>query len=312
MTESVDAWTSQEWPQAPQGARPGDVPEPVNWRPRVCIILPPVDSPSSRAAAKSIRDYSTEHDLAEPIVMRTIEKPNVYRDKFRLLRSSHAKGLYVAAHRERVFVVALTGGRVHLDPTEIPDRKNTVSIQEFIRFKCGYSYVESASQLSTALADALEYRRECRCDGFRDPRCLPFSLFASKSEHDLDSPAERANFMRDHQGAKTTDLTDRRRLLWQRQEFHTKELIHVAGKTLPLGFHWNVQVRSQVILTNGWERWEVMRNGYTNVHPDATIRGGDRAMRTFELTSSEPKVQPRLPRSVRSTRGRRRSSNTKN
>lgn len=250
--------------------------------------------------------------MAEPAVLRTQERPNAFRAKSRLLRVSDVKGLYLGAHRERVIVVALTGGRVLLDPTEVPDRRNTVSIEEYVRYKCAYLYVENERQLEAAFELIAEYPTASSCESPRDPRCLPFSIFAAKKLDDLDTAEGRRKFAKDHQHARrSSDLADADNRLWQRQEYHSSDLIHVAGMTLPIGFHWNVQARRSTTFANGWERWDLMRGGYTNVHPDGNVRGGQRATRTYAPSSSEQPASPRLSKRVRSSRGSARGRQSK-
>ena len=309
MTDLDPSWGADEWPAVPQGLGPGDAPGGVTWRTRLCLVLPPQKAGYSAAVVGDIRAYAREKHLREPDILHTAEVPNLYKRKYRLIRTSHAKGIYLSAHRERVIVLALTGARVLLNPTEVPNSRNTVSIEEFVRYKCAYRFIDSSASLKQAIELIDQYPTVAGCDDTRDPRCLPFALFTPHGEYDLSSEGARQQFLKDHQASRGTgDLGDQKKRVWQRQENHTSDLLHVAGMTLPVGFHWNVQARAASVLANGWECWDLLGGGYTNIHPDATIRGGNRANRTYFLRSSEPALSgQRLPRNVRSRAGRAKS-----
>jgi hypothetical protein len=139
------------------------------------------------------------------------------------------------------------------------------------------------------------------CDGPRDPRCLPTAVFTTRAEFSLETPENRLRFITQHKaGGRSNTLADALNRVWQVGPNHTREVLQVAGCTLPIGYHWDVQAdtKSSIIAT-GWETWKLPGRGYTNVHPDAYIRGGN-AHKTHPSAADgrHPKV-PKTPRSLR-------------
>jgi hypothetical protein len=68
---------------------------------------------------------------------------------------------------------------------------------------------------------------------------------------------------------------------------------------LPIGFHWDVQApTNSSIIATGWETWRLPGRGYTNIHPDSLIRGGN-ATKTHPTSGEERASRPKTPRSAR-------------
>ena len=109
------------------------------------------------------------------------------------------------------------------------------------------------------------------CENHHDPRCLPFHIFESE-QINLDTPEERRRFNEIHgPGGRRRDDRDFSWCLGP-GAFHGNDVLHVAGHTLPRGFHWDVSVQANPkTITTPTERWQVAR--YINIAPDANLRG---------------------------------------
>jgi hypothetical protein len=224
-----------------------------------------------------------------------------------LIPANDAAGLYRGIHRARTAVISFCGAKVLLDIGELPTNKGCMALEKFVQYKCSYKLVTRPEEVDGALSDALSWMEETNCEGPHDPRCLPASIFETNSDYRLEAHEERRKFIDDHTPfRKSGVLTDVRGRSWQVGPNHTLDLLHVAGQTLPIGFHWDVQAgnKSSKIAT-GWETWHLPGRGYINIHPDAHIRGA-KARKTHSITieSDVPKSR-RTPRSSRKGKGQK-------
>lgn len=225
---------------------------------------------------------------------------------YALMRARDVGDLYTQAHRARIAVVAVCGAKVLLDISEEPSNTGCMSLERFVRYKCFYSLVTRPEEVDRTLRAALDWMDHSHCDGVRDPRCLPTAVFETYDEYKLDTLAEREKFLRSHRSSKkNSNLTDMRGRTWQVGAYHTSDLLQVAGVALPIGFHWDVQSQRNSVIATGWERWELRGRGYTNVHPDGYVRGGN-ATKTHPLPQgTKTTTAPRTPRSARRVRRER-------
>ena len=94
----------------------------------------------------------------------------------------------------------------------------------------------------------------------------------ASEQTDLDTPEGRQRFNDVYgPGGRRRDERDFTWCLGPRP-FHGREVLQVAGYTLPPGFHWDVSVPAHPkTITTPTERWEVWR--YINIAPDAHLRG---------------------------------------
>lgn len=218
---------------------------------------------------------------------------------FELLRSMDVQSLYDQAHRALLLVVTVSSPRVLLRMDERPTRGTTVPLREYLGHKASTLHISRPDEARGVLDVLGVHNLGLECSGHKDPRCLPFFLFERTEANDIASPAGRDAFS-DHYaggaGAGGSKMLDAKGREWSTREFHTADLLHVGGTTLPVGFHWNVATRGRTDLANGWEVWRVGPHGYANVHPNAHIRQGDRMSR---IAGPESRRAPRTPRSKR-------------
>jgi hypothetical protein len=290
----------------PEGLGPGDVPSKLAWPRSLWIILPKI---ATDAQAKSINKLRTELSGKTDIRITEVRIQNrrgVGGILYPLVPAKDVAGLYRRAHRARTAIIAFCGAKILLNISELPTNKGCTSLEKFVQYKCSYTLVTRPEEVVRALAAALNWMDGIHCEGPRDPRCLPDAVFETTREYPLATPQERQEFIRVHRASKrSNDLTDARRRTWQIGPEHTFDLIQVAGQTLPIGFHWDVQAsnKSSTIAT-GWETWHLPGRGYTNVHPDALIRGGNVTKLYPPSTEKREQRPPRTPRSSRQRKGR--------
>ena len=152
-----------------------------------------------------------------------------------------------------------------------PVLPTTIGLATFVRYK---SLAARLPREPAEVSNQLEaYEAWCElveCEGGRDPRCLPFHIFKSGNS-DLDTPERRRHFDDIHgTGARRQDDNE---LAWDLKPggFHGRDILHVAGRELPPGFHWDVSVDRARTITTPTEQWRVSK--YVNVAPDANVRG---------------------------------------
>ena len=282
----------------PAGLRPGDVPG-VDWPKSLWVILPASPSKSQSTCISALRTKieSLEASVSE---VRVRNMKGIAGIEFPLIPARDVAGLYRRAHRTRTAVIAFGSTKILLDISERPSNKGCVSLEQFVRYKCSYGLISRPAEVDGVLANAIAWMNNTHCEGTRDPRCLPAAVFETREQYSLNTRTERQVFMRLHKasrrGGDLIDVCDR---TWQIGPEHTMELIQVAGRTLPVGFHWDVQARRDSVIVTGWERWKLRGRGYTNVHPDALIRGGN-ATKTHP--ASPDKDKPRSPKTSRDSR----------
>lgn len=292
-------------PSIPPGLGPGDTPAGLSWPRSLWIILPAKPSPAQSESIRRLRIKLSEQDeiRVSEVRVRSTKGPRGFT--YPLIPANEVMGLYRQAHRARTAVIAFGGTQVLLDISELPTAKGCVALERFVKYKCSYALVSRPEELEGAWTKALAWMNDIHCEGQRDPRCYPMAIFETDREYPLGTPEERQDFINLHKASKRSrDLTDARHRSWKFGPDHTLDLIQVAGHTLPIGFHWDVQAARSSTITTGWEVWHLPRGGYTNVHPDALVRGGN-ATKTHPASSSTGKSKSlRTPRSSRS-RGRR-------
>jgi len=251
-----------------------------------------------------IREYAAESDLRiSEVKVESVNSRGGY--EFSLLPAKDAAGLYRCAHRSRTAVMAVCGAKVRLDVSVPPTNAGCVSLEQFVRYKCSFSLVTRPAEVKNAFASALTWLEDVNCEGPRDPRCLPLAVFKTGRLPELDDRNDRRAFLREYRSVRSSDgLTDADARVWGVGAPHTRDLLHVGGQVLPIGFHWDVQATRDTIIATGWDRWKLRRGGYVNIHPDALVRGGS-AVRTDDACRSAPAERPEsAPRS----KGRRRGN----
>jgi hypothetical protein len=286
--------------ETPKGLRPGDSPAGIAWPKSLWVVLPAQPSESQHESLMRLRLTLREHEDLLVAEAKVQERKGHGGFTYSLMRASDIAGLYYRAHRARTAVIALCGASVLLDISEQPSNRGCMSLQRFVRYKCFYSLLSRPQEVEKVWADAMSWMAATHCDGPRDPRCFPASIFETQHGYVLDTDRKRKDFINQHRLSKgNTDLVDDRGRVWHIGPAHTLDLIQVGGFTLPIGFHWDVQAKHDTVIATGWDRWELPGRGYTNVHPDALVRDGN-ATRTHSSRSERTRRSvPRTPRATR-------------
>jgi hypothetical protein len=287
----------------PQGLGPGDVPTGLSWPQSLWLILPANPTEAQSESLSRLRARLTEQVSIPVSEVRVQEIRGFGGLVYPLIPAKDVAGLYRRAHRARTAVIAFCGAQILLDISELPTSKGCIALERFIQHKCSYALVTRPEEVDGALARVRTWMSGTHCDGMRDPRCFPTAIFETRKEYPLENPQERQDFVNLHKKSKrSTALTDARSRTWQIGPEHTLDLIQVGGCTLPIGFHWDVQASSNTTIATGWETWHLPGRGYTNIHPDALIRGGN-ATKTHP--SAAEKRKPKPPKTPRGTRQRK-------
>jgi len=281
------------------GLQPGEAPAAVAWSKQLWLILPQTPTSAQSQTIKELRASLSEYEdltVVDVTVRNTIGAGN---RKYPLVVAADISRLYRAAHRARVAVLAFGEAKVLLDASEQPSNPGCVPLERYVQYKCYFRLITRPPETRAAIDGAMRWLSDVHLDGIRDPRCFPTVLFPTRRNYSLDATSERVAFVRTHKRSRTSsDLTDANGRVWCIGPAHTIDLIQVAGFNLPKGFHWDVQGDGNSVLATGWETWILPGRGYTNVHPDAYIRGGS-ATKTFPLSPKKPPKAPRTPRNVR-------------
>lgn len=209
--------------------------------------------------------------------------------------------LYVRSHRAHLWVAAVAGMSVRLDPSRAIEPKNLSTVETATRYKvAGYSVISRLEE-ARRFIDRLDGDPVPSVTSHLDPRCLPLHSFSPGCPHDLDSDEGQVSFIRDHRrksqkgsGACLVDLASRE---WKVDpSMHGADSLHVRGLHLPTGFHWDVQTaRKRTSFANGWERWETVNSSHLNVHPDGFVRA-PHAELVWSWATAEQKTRKRKPR----------------
>ncbi len=194
-----------------------------------------------------------------------------------LVEPRDAVALYKQAHRARVATLGLHPAEVCTHPLRefaISTRK-VISIARYVQYKAYSIPLHDWNANPAAWIVAFErWNAVVECEGEHDPRCLPFHVFlASGDEEGLSDKGARDAFNRRWgAGQYRNDAQD---LKWSvDKSYHGTEELHVAGRTLQRGFHWNVEPQrppGKKRIHTPMQEWEI--RDYINVGPDADIRG---------------------------------------
>jgi hypothetical protein len=289
--------------EVPKGMKPGDVPDGLAWPRSLWLILPETPTKVQVTTAGCLRAKAQELDVTlSEVRLRNIPGPN--GQQFPLVPEKDVAGIYRRAHRARTAIVATSGAKILLELGERPSNKGCVSLQEFVRYKCFYGLVSRAEEVDRTLAAAIDWMGATSCENSLDPRCYPKAIFQPRGQAELETARQRSEFIALHRLSRQSNaLTDAQGRTWTVGPYHTLDLIQVAGRTLPIGLHWDVQTPRDTEFSTGWEKWSVRGRGYVNIHPDAYIRGKD-------ATKTYPTVRTKEPTAARKTtnRGKKRRS----
>lgn len=262
------------------------------------VVVPSEPTEAQRASLSSV--LRTLHDHGASVTtITTVRSHGVGGLEFELLKREQVEALYNLAHRALLLVVTLGTAQVNLRVDERPTNASTIPLSEYLSHKAITIHVSRAHEVSRVVEALRRERLGLECDGYRDPRCIPFFIFERTEDCDLSSASGRSAFSMHYSGRRPghgSALVDGRGREWASEEFHSADLIHVGGATLPVGFHWNVLAPRRTELANGWEVWQVGAAGYANVHPDAHIRQGNLATR---IAGKRTRGATKTPRAAR-------------
>lgn len=201
-----------------------------------------------------------------------------------------AKELSKSSHKRLVSIIQLGDARVRLNPLDEWSRRTSVTLKEYLGDAACVRTVSNKSDVEDVIKECTFWFEHPEGDAAldrNDPRCLPMSAFAWRRLSLLESSEARQMFTIKYKfiGGSLRWLDDDRKLWDGTGACHGRTPVHVCGRALPLGWHWDVRSEKKggkrMLVCNGWEAWEVGRNGYINVGPDGTIREGKRCRLLF-------------------------------
>jgi hypothetical protein len=164
-------------------------------------------------------------------------------------------------------------------------RNQTARLQRFIEYKSFIRLCDENTQFSSEWAEQITASFADRavateCEGERDPRCLPLHVFKNSMQHALGTSDGRIRFDKAYGNGQERIDDEKRGWRLKPHEYHGQEELHVRGKQLRPGFHWDVQPGgdSTLVVTTA-QVWKV--KGYINVYPDSNLRvtGASKAVR---------------------------------
>ena len=195
--------------------------------------------------------------------------------KFQIVSPDVATELYEAVHRRRVGVWEVLGTSAPIIPNPKSNPRHYRRLSMFVKYKAFHA------QLDPEKFDA-DWRRQeqafkmwmkaVNCEGESDPRCLPFHVFTSSTDkYDLNNDEGRRRFA-DHHGQQSYRRDDEDRVWNRAQALHGAVEVTIAGRNLVRGFHWDVSAKKEFKIATTSAIWQIRRDGYINVYPDAYIR----------------------------------------
>lgn len=217
-------------------------------------------------------------------IRHTTEKRNPKGRPVFAVSKEDAINLYKRMHRARVGVCQI--GKADAPVSARPRRfdRDYVSLSRYVKHKAYHwnlPQTPTLAQWTSSLSDFYTWLDKAWCDGEADPRCLPLHVFRTEIDIDtLDTQEGRQNFQTVH--GSQSSRKDINQLQWNRPRgaFHGRDILHIAGRELVQGFHWDVSsgnMKRKLNTTAG--TWEIKPNGYLNVYPDAYVREGKRVHR---------------------------------
>jgi hypothetical protein len=208
-----------------------------------------------------------------------------------LLSPLDTNELYRATHRSLTAIVDTCTTQLLRDPRDAFGKissRRTMRLSRLVTYKallfnCSADSEGLADSIATALAGVDSDVRGKAIDAF-DPRSLPFLPFELGGQRDenlqLDTPEGRLRF--DQGFGPARHRRDQQDVSWKLdpRAYHGQETLLVRGRSLPPGFHWDVEIdRGTAHLCMAAEVWDLKRGQYLNVYADMhtrTTRDGGR------------------------------------
>jgi hypothetical protein len=202
------------------------------------------------------------------------------------VRVEDAANLYRSVHRAHVGVLVIGDVLVRRDPSQAPALSpRSRHLIDFVRHKAHCEVVAASrfgAAVATFLAAFLQWCTRVECEGEQDPRCLPMHTFeADPALPSLHTEEGRSRFAARH--GSPTHRIDTRGLHWEPDgERHGRDVLHVAGRELPRGSHWDITPeRASSRVFTAHEVWRVDPEGHLNVYADSYVRQGTRSSREW-------------------------------
>jgi len=241
----------------------------------VWIFFPQMRRSATAATRNSIRRLC--HERGWQVQERPSREVHVGQSGRRrlILGGDVGHALYRRMHRARVAILCHVTPQVCLHPNEAEavNRGHLMGLGRYSRYKAFFFALDLEEGKADAwIAPFVRWCTVSSCHNEYDPRCLPLHVFDA-AEFALDGAKGRRDFDRVYGGG--TARTDQQGRPWRLNPsaYHGREVITVAGCTLPTGFHWDVSGRAgrATLIRTGAAVWRVVT--YVNVCPDAHVTG---------------------------------------
>lgn len=280
---------TQQDPPTARGFRPGDVPASIDWPVGIWLIRHPSESGQPDHGLQQIESWArrSEYSVTQVHLLQTRDPDG--SGLLRVLDARNVYRLYTHMHRARVGVFTFAGTRVVRDASERPSRRGSTPLEQFVAGKAFYAHVTRTQEVSTAISRCEAWVSRAHCAKHTDDTALPHHVLRTKSKYGDPIPRDREGWR-----------VDETRRVWKIGPCHTMDLLQVAGLTIPIGFHWDVHAQTSTSVLNGWQRWRLPGGKYTNIHPNAHVRGGAASKEFDALKPTPGRESPRTPRHKRS------------
>lgn len=264
---------------------------------RAFIVAPPLAR--DERSAQMERSRVAVQKLAEAAGMtvttyRLREVKVRHQGNFLVMDGIDASRMYKAMHRDDCAVIQIgTDARVAFHPRDHGQKRNTMKLEQFVRYKGVFVGVNGRSSPDEAMAVIAARLTSLECDGERDPRCLPMHVFDPNHDHAACPLTDAALVRARYKGPKIR--TDRKNREWgpPKGHPHGSEELRIRGRLLQQGYHWDVKsAKNTSDLMTTMEIWKMPPGSYLNVSPDAHVRSGQSsavsAKRAFALSVKQP------------------------
>ena len=255
-------------------------------------VVHPIDIPShqiKRALLDACEKRQWKY-TSSPTRRRAVRDSRDILIRTNVLNPQQATQLYAGLHRRHVGVIQLLKTYVPITPNPKGRSRDYLSLSQFVRYKAFYSAIDprnfSARQAEVAMS-AMEnwISATDHCTGESDARCLPLYVFSAdytRYAMDTDSGRQQFNTIHGPQGSRV----DKSGFRWTRaRDMHGGQVLHVAGRPLIKGFHWDVghatRTRGAKTVSNTVSIWKVLPRGHVNIYPDSFIRKGHDSFAIF-------------------------------
>jgi hypothetical protein len=236
----------------------------------------------AKAAGFTVRTFKTD-----PEHLR--DKPKGSKVDF--LTPRDAFELYQTLHQRAVMVFAYTRVLVRLNPSNRHiTRKQARTLERFVWHKGFYALINGVPQIADSFARFDQWRGESRCKGEDDPRALPLHVFdTSEDWTGLGTQTRDADFKKRYGGPRErNDDAEKKWRRADRQAYHGKPIVTIAGCALLPGMHWDVTAQRKTELLTSREVWSLPRQSYLNVYPNARIRMTKRGNAARKIWPKQP------------------------